>query len=124
MFIYGLFTDQLCWYVGRTTNPKQRYYTHRGKNRTFGAALIPDIYDWEMVVLEETDDRARERHWYHLLRPLLNKEVPTRTLDEWRASNREKVAASSKKYYEANKAKIIESVRVRRAAIKAATTTG
>lgn len=83
MYIYGLFTDQLCWYVGRTIDLKRREWQHkRGTIPNNGGSLIPSLYDWDMRVLEETEDKNRERLWIETLTPLLNHKVPCRTTSE------------------------------------------
>ena len=109
--IYGLFTDQFCWYVGSTTNLKIREQAHRRKeSKGFGADLIASEYAWDCRKLEDCVVNirwAREKHWCETLHPLLNQRVPGR-------SNREAHVA----WYAANREKINERKRQRRAARK------
>lgn len=104
--IYGLFTDQLCWYVGKTQQHlKRREQKHRSGARC-GSSLIPKEYAWEMRKLEDCsvhDGPARERHWYDALHPLYNQEVPNRNRKEymksWRAANLEKLRNEARARY-------------------------
>jgi hypothetical protein len=78
----------LVWYVGSTCNPYQRQIAHRGKYaKGVGADLIPEEYEWEMIVKEvcpEDQRDERERYYIQTLMPLLNKALPKRTIQDSR----------------------------------------
>ena len=109
--VYGLFTGQLCWYVGSTTNAKRREREHRRKDdKGVGASLIQDEYEWEFKVLEECmaeEKIAREQYWYDTLHPLVNMQRPGQThaesVKQWKEVNREHNAAKYRQWYEANR---------------------
>jgi hypothetical protein len=117
--IYGLFTDELCWYVGSTIDVKARERQHRSRrNRGRGADLIPLEYAWQFRVLEDCPLEARlqrERHWYDTLHPLYNQQVPGRTKKEsdaaWHAANREQENERSRLWAAANREKVKEARR-------------
>ena len=79
--IYCLHTDGLIWYVGQTTDTVRRESKHRASHvkGRWGGGLIPDLYEWEMKILEKCkmiDAVIRERHYYDILKPLYNKIRP------------------------------------------------
>ena len=129
--VYGLFTDQLCWYVGSTTNLNDRERKHRRRVKPgIGADLIPSEYDWECRKLEDCDVEnryVRERHWYEDLKPLLNKCVPGRSRKErdaaWYAANRERHNERVRQYRAANWERHKERMRQWYAAKRAAAAT-
>lgn len=88
--IYGLFTGDLCWYVGSTLQTlKDRTTDHRSKSNGTNSRYIPKEFQWEMKLLEECEQEvryARERHWYESLMPLYNKTVPARSKQEYSRS--------------------------------------
>ena len=51
---------------------------------------------------------SRERYYIDLLKPALNKVIPTRTDKEYYTANKDKISDQMKQYYTANKDKIID----------------
>jgi group I intron endonuclease len=51
----------------------------------------------------------RERHWVDELNPSLNKQVPTRTQQQYRDDNKDRIRQRDASYYEKNRTRIIES---------------
>lgn len=117
--IYALETDGLVWYVGSTVNVAKRRTQH--KTRVFkniGSDLIPIDYEFEFKILEtcESENRyIRERYWYELLKPLVNIEVPGRSVKEYQQNHKEKI----KEYKQNYKERYNELQRIRRAKAKA-----
>lgn len=82
--IYGLFSDELCLYIGRTNAPKKREYAHR-KGDGSGSSDIPKHIDWKMIILETCDKKNRafrERYYYDKYMPLYNCRRPYLTQQE------------------------------------------
>lgn len=128
VFIYGLFSENLCWYVGSTVNTARREQEHRSlKDSGVGSADIPGEYNWILKVLEECEDDMRlqvERQWYENLKPLLNKCHPGRSNTEihrmYRKRDNEHYKAYWREYHKLNREKILEKHRRYRARKKAA----
>jgi len=112
-------------YIGSTCNFKHRKNEHKNncnneKSKNYNSPVYQFIRDnggwdgWIMIAIEEysCDSKKkleiRERYYIDLLRPVLNKYIPARTLKEYREDNKEKIAEKIKKYYEDNKEKIKE----------------
>lgn len=120
--IYGLFTDQFCWYVGSTTSWIKRLRNHNcRKDKGIGADLIPRDYEFEMRKLEDCtvgSRYTRERHYYETLKPILNIIVPARGRNERQRENRsiikEEYNAAQREYYTQNKEIWLERQRQRR----------
>jgi len=94
--IYGLYSEQLCLYVGSTTQSlKAREREHRCKYNRVSSKDIPDDCQWSMLLLEEcTIDMkiVREQFYYDKLKPLYNLYNPKIDTKEYQ-----------KKYYAAHK---------------------
>ena len=52
--------------------------------------------------------RKRERHYIKEMQPVLNKQMPTRTVEEWRADNKEYIQEYEKKRGQENKEQLRE----------------
>jgi hypothetical protein len=93
-------------YVGHTTDRYKRKYTHRfhcmtESSRKYNYFVYQFIRDhggfdnWDIIMLEEFPceniDQAlvRERYWFEQLRATLNKQVPSRTIQEYKQANRQ-----------------------------------
>jgi hypothetical protein len=106
-------------YVGSTTDFIRRRSEHKKNvvNNTQSSHLY--VYEfikqnngwdnWEMIEVEKynavdkNDSLKRERYWLEELKATLNKQIPARTLKEWREDNKEKAKEYSKEYRENNK---------------------
>jgi len=111
-------------YVGSTTDFIRRRSQHKNNtvNNTNKSHYF--IYEfirqnngwdnWEMVEVERfnaidhNDSLKRERYWLEELKATLNKVIPTRTQEEYRENNKEKIYEQRKEYREDNKEKIRE----------------
>ena len=123
-------TDITDIYIGSTTNFRTRKNSHKHIcNNENSKAHNLNVYNfiranggwsnWDMVQIEEYkakdkhDLHARERHFIEELKPSLNKQIPTRSIQEWRYDNKEKIKhyrndnqEAMKQYYENNKEQI------------------
>lgn len=112
-------------YVGSTVNFTRRKCEHKTKccnenSREYNLKVYQTIrknggwVNWDMVEVERycakdrKDLHSRERFWFEQLGATLNVSVPTRSMKEWRESNKEKIAKKKAKYRENNKEKIAE----------------
>jgi len=117
--------EDLNIYIGSTTNFKNRKYQHKvncnNENRQNYSSKVYEYIrnnggwdEWVMIAIEEypCDSKkkleTRERYYIDILRPTLNKNIPTRTDKEYREDNKEKINQKQKEYYENNKEKIAE----------------
>lgn len=135
--------DDLNIYIGSTCNYKNRKYKHKQsccneKKKEYNYPVYQVIRDnggwdmWEMIPIEEypcdskRELEIRERHHIDLLRPILNRRVPTRNQKEryennredilekqkeWRKDNREEILEKKKQYYQNNREKIVEKAK-------------
>jgi len=127
---HNLDYDDLNIYIGSTTNFKNRKNQHKTacnneKSRNYNSSIYKFIRDnggwveWVMIPIEvyscdsKKELEIRERHHIDLLRPTLNKNIPTRTDKEWYEDNKEKILEKIKEYKEANKEKILEKEKER-----------
>ena len=55
--------------------------------------------------------KSRERYWIETLKADLNKNIPTRTKQEYQEDNKEQITQQRKEYYEANIEQIAEKVK-------------
>ena len=107
-------------YVGSTTAFSKRKYGHKSYcNNARGKAHNLYVYqfiranggwdNWSMILVEDynaTDKRnleLRERYWLDTLQATLNKQVPTRSRQEWCEENQESLKYSQKKYRDGNR---------------------
>jgi len=115
--------EDLNIYIGSTTNFRGRKNAHKTccnneKSTNYNFFVYKYIRDnggwdeWVMIAIEEypCDSKKkleiRERYYIDLLRPTLNKQIPTRTFKERYENNKEKIAEYHKERYENNKEKI------------------
>jgi len=113
-------------YVGHTTDLIRRRQNHKDcctneKNKDYNSYKYQFIREngmwdnWSLVPIEEypcenvNQARIRERYWIETLKPELNKQIPTRSNEEWGKEyyqkNKEKIAEKHKQYHEQNKEK-------------------
>jgi len=117
--------DDLNIYIGSTTNFKNRKNSHKNKcnneiHKDYNFKVYQYIRDngnwdeWVMIAIEKysCNDKKeleiKERYYIDLLRPTLNKHIPTRTVKEWYDYNKEKIKEQRKEYQQNNKEKIKE----------------
>jgi hypothetical protein len=115
-------------YVGHTTNFVQReknhkynceyygkYYTYANDNNVYG--VIRNNGGWKnfkMVFVEKwpcenkREALAREQYWIEILKPKMNTHMAQRSQQQWLEDNKEHKDEYLKKYYKANKSKILE----------------
>ena len=110
--IYGLYTEQMCWYVGSTVQTlNQRENEHRNvKYSKCSSIYIPNEYEWEIRLIEECsilNKRMREQCYYDLLKPLYNTRRPIQLTKEQRRDklmrNKEQIKKQKQEYYQKNK---------------------
>ena len=112
--------DDLNIYIGSTTNFRGRKNQHKTccnneKSTNYNFFVYKYIRDnggwddWVMTPIEKyscdskKELEIKERYYIDLLRPTLNKQIPTRTFKEWYENNKEKIAEYHKERYENNK---------------------
>jgi len=112
-------------YIGSTSNFKNRKYCHKNicnneKNPKYNTALYQYIRDngnwdeWIMIPIEQyscnnkNELEIRERYYIDILRPVLNKNIPSRTYKEYYEDNRDKISEQHKEYYQNNRDKFSE----------------
>jgi hypothetical protein len=127
-------------YVGHTTNFTRRKYQHHHScynenNKGYNLYLYQFIREngdwdnWNMIEIEvyscenKRQAETRERYWIEELHPKLNKNIPTRTIQEWteenkkylqeyrqdwRDNNEEHLKKCKQEWYENNKNEILE----------------
>ena len=97
-------------YIGKTKETlNQRLSKHkhdfkRGKKRgkNCSSCIIIKNGDYDIELIEETDDDSRERFWI-LNTECVNITIPGRTQKEYKQDNKDKGIAYQKKYYKNNK---------------------
>jgi predicted GIY-YIG superfamily endonuclease len=120
-YIYCLHNDNLPeYYVGHTTNLKERWKHHKQDCKTSPCKVYKYIrdngeYNFKMEVLDEIycdvhEARKLERHYTELLGATLNTNVPGRTHKEYLKTYRESEHGinKTKNYYKDNKDEINE----------------
>lgn len=82
--VYALIADGLILYVGSTIlSAGERANQHRFKSNVISTKDIPKYIEWDIVVLEEVNEkkvmRKREQYYYETLNPLYNARRPCRS---------------------------------------------
>jgi len=112
--------EDLNIYIGSTTNFKNRKYQHKvncnnENHQNYSSKVYEYIRnnggwdDWVMIPIEQYSCNSKkeleikERYYIDLLRPTLNKNIPTRTFKERYENNKEIIYQKAKEYYEVNK---------------------
>ena len=91
-------------YIGRTRRTlKVRLAHHRSTTRCRSRDIIKNG-DYRIELIEETDDKSRERWWIENT-DCVNKVIPGRTHREYYQNNKEKKKDYNKEYYKDNKEK-------------------
>tara|TARA_R110000803_G_C11855065_1_gene306391 strand:- start:115 stop:576 length:462 start_codon:yes stop_codon:yes gene_type:complete len=94
-------------YIGRTTRTlNQRLREHKNdyktRVRTCRSRDIIKNGDYRIELIEETDDKSRERWWIENT-DCVNISTPGRTREEWREDNKDKIKEYRREYYQDNK---------------------
>ena len=116
-------------YIGSTTNFRRRKFTHKSschnsKSQNYNQNVYQFIREnggfnaFDMIEIERcnaTDKRnleTRERYWIELLKPTLNRQIPTRTHQQYYVDNQEERLLKSANYREKNKGILGEKFKV------------
>ena len=122
---HNLDYDDINIYIGSTTNFKNRKNNHKTvcnnvNNKKYNMPVYQYIRDnggWDQFIMipiepyscySKKELEIRERYHIDLLRPTLNKAIPTRSVKEWLEANKEHRKEIMKEWREANKEKIKE----------------
>ena len=123
--IYKLYSDDcdLVYYGSTSGELCKRLYNH--KNRSANSCTSKKMFEISSnvhIVLVESypcDNKheleSRER-WYIENNSCINRAIPTRTKQEYRITNREKISHQKKSYYKANREKKLQQRKVYREA--------
>ena len=115
-----LITD---FYVGSTTSFRNRKYTHKSdcnniKSKNYNSKVYNFIRknggfnNWDIILIADVVCNNKkelvkfERKYYEELNPKLNINYPTRTRQEYRKDNKDKLKLKGKDYYQNNKDKL------------------
>ena len=74
-------------YIGMTTNLRRRLSQHKNKDNDCLSRKIIANGDYRIELIEETDDKTRERYWIENTE-CINIQIPGRTLKERRATEK------------------------------------
>jgi hypothetical protein len=118
--VYGLYSEQLCLYVGSTTQSlKAREREHRCKSNTSGSKDIPDDCQWSMLLLETCAIdvmRGREQFYFDKLKPLYNLINPKTDKKEYDKQYQRAYDATHKEQKKVYQAANKEQIKTRRRA--------
>jgi len=105
-------------YIGSTCNDlRKRLYEHKNnykqykqgkRKRRITSFDIVQFDDCDIILIEaypcknKNELLKRERHYIELFE-CVNRNIPTRTIDEYRENNKEKLSNQQKEYYQKNK---------------------
>jgi len=115
-------TDKI--YIGSCCQPlHKRFYVHkqgslRGHNRCYSKKLFELGGEVKIILIEnypcETKYELQKRERYHIEQNsnCVNKNIPTRTLAEYREANKEQIAEYCRKYFHANREMISQKMSV------------
>jgi hypothetical protein len=112
-------------YIGSTTNKNRRKQQHKTScNNPNSKIHNLHVYqfirnnggfdNFDLIVIEEYHCESKrqlemkEREWIELLKPTLNKNIPTRSKQEYYEENKEQIIEYNKQYKEQNKEQILE----------------
>lgn len=87
-------------YIGITTQKYlcNRLSSHKYDKDCMSFEIIKND-DYKIELIEETDDKSRERYWIENTE-CVNKQIPGRTKKQWNSDNKDKMTAYRKKHYE------------------------
>jgi hypothetical protein len=109
-------------YVGHTTNHNTRKANHKTccineHSKHYNLYVYQFIRNnggwnnWEMIIIEcipcmnSIEAHAIERQWLEILQATLNKQIPTRTMAEWKSQHKEQIAVYIKDWVSHNRDK-------------------
>jgi hypothetical protein len=112
-------------YIGSTTNKNRRKQQHKSvcnneNDKSYNLRVYQFIRNnggfdnFDLIVIEEFNCenknqlKRRERYWIEERKPTLNKQIPTRTKQEYHEQNKERIIEHQKQHYEENKEQILE----------------
>jgi len=112
-------------YVGKTTDFTRRKSKHKSDcNNLTGKYYEYNIYqfiranggwdNWDMIQIEKyeavdmLDSKQRERFWIETLQAKLNKQIPSRTIQEYYQSNKDTILKKQQEYKLKNQDKLQE----------------
>jgi len=113
-------------YVGSTANQlrirksKHKYCCNNENDNNYNLYVYQFIRqnggfdNWDVVIVQNVkcenkqELHKKERFYIEELGAELNKQVPSRSLEEWKQDNKETILEKNKEYYENNKEKIAE----------------
>lgn len=115
-------------YIGHTSNFRKRESLHKSNcNNKKCKSHNLKIYifirnnggfdNWEMIKIEDypcnnnLECSQRERYWIENNNATLNKNIPSRTKEEWYCDNKDKILDIKRYYYNNNKKIILDKLR-------------
>ena len=114
--LYSSETDEV--YIGITSSPlKRRISKHKNDYKRYcegkrkyrvSSFEICKYLDVKIELIEETDDKTRERFYIENTENCINEKIPTRTQKEYVEANREKTNAYQKEYRDSHKEQMSE----------------
>ena len=115
--IYKLVGNGLTYYGSTCDELYKRLYNHKKKNNKCKSKLLFDSGDKVEIILVEKfpcndkiELQQRERYYIEN-NECINKQIPTRTLKEYRDDNKDKIKQREKEWRENNKDKIKEKLK-------------
>ena len=94
-------------YIGKTTQTlNKRLAQHKSHKNCMSRRILVNG-DYKIELIEETDDKSRERYWIENT-DCINIMVPGRTHKEWYLKNKERLSEDRKEYYQVNREKKLE----------------
>ena len=66
--------------------------------------------DYKIELIEETDDKSRERYWIENT-DCINKNIPGRTIKEWKENNKESIKVKQSKKHQKNRDKNLKRMK-------------
>ncbi len=84
---------------------KERLRKHKNRPNCMCNQIIKNG-DYKIELIEETDDKTRERYWIENTE-CVNQVIPGRSRDEWYKENKQSLLQKNNEYREKNKNKIL-----------------
>tara|TARA_R110000787_G_scaffold81752_2_gene177115 strand:- start:57 stop:524 length:468 start_codon:yes stop_codon:yes gene_type:complete len=110
-------------YIGKTKQKylssrlaKHKYTTKKNTNRCMSREIIKNG-DYKIELIEETEDKTRERYWIENTE-CINKALPGRTTKEWCIDNKEKIKKQKQIKHQKNRDRNLKRMKLRAEIIK------